>query len=517
MLVVYNIIKLFKYFLIIAIADGIMENDAFKHNRGDLNNETWTQLLLDFGFFDEQDNITMNLRRRFVLGAADWLAGNNGSLRNDKDLLGYTDTQWEYIWNTMLVDGAWAVPGVTDSEGNVIKENDAPELLIKYIAHELKCHILVFDLVLDRIHFISGNHLKQNNVVFESPLLLYATGSHFQSVFQYDHEFFINLAQDLETENVGIAASVGSTEGTNTEPCKGHDKESSKEGLSRASDMGPKRPNSAGPCSPTDDGEEKKKQSSIKPQVMAAKDVEVDAQYSQSFGKDSVEMADDMEFEMISKIRKKDRTPAQQKTFERIRIKRYRRKESPVESATRKAQDRESKKQRRQDESQEIKEKRCIKNREHMAEVRRSETEKQNEERLRKIREHTAEVRRSETKEQNDERLRKDREHTAEVRRSETKEQNEERLRKTRKHMVDVRSSETIEQNEERLRKKRENIAEVRRSETEKQRQERCKKNRKHMEKTRKSNSELQRLNKFQETVKYGPFSDVQSVSKICL
>ena len=170
-------INLFLSFLIIAIADGIMENEAFKHNAGDLHNETWTQLLMDFGFFDEEDNHIMDLRRRFVLGAADWLAGNNGSLRNDKDLLGYTDTQWEYIWNTMLVDGAWAVPGVTDADGNVIKENDAPELLINYIAHELRCHILVFDLVLDKIVFISGNHLKQKNVVFESPLLLYATGN----------------------------------------------------------------------------------------------------------------------------------------------------------------------------------------------------------------------------------------------------------------------------------------------------------------------------------------------------
>ena len=97
------------YLLIIAITDGIMENEAFKHKRGDLLNETWTQLLLDLGLFDENEDQTMDLRRRFVLGAADWLAGNNGSLRNDKEILGYTDTQWEYIWNTMLVDGAWAV------------------------------------------------------------------------------------------------------------------------------------------------------------------------------------------------------------------------------------------------------------------------------------------------------------------------------------------------------------------------------------------------------------------------
>ena len=149
-----------------------MENNAFKHKTGDMHDETWTQLMLDFGFFDDHENHIMDLRRRFVLGAADWCAGNNGSLRNDKEILGYTDQQWEFIWNTMLEDGAWAVPGITDDQGNVIKENDAPELLIKYIAHDLKCHIIVFDLVLDRIQFVSGNHLKQNNVVFDSPLLL---------------------------------------------------------------------------------------------------------------------------------------------------------------------------------------------------------------------------------------------------------------------------------------------------------------------------------------------------------
>ena len=72
----------------------------------------------------------MDLRRKFVCGASDWLAGNNGSLRNDKEILGYNDLQWEFIWNTMLVDGAWAVPGITDSNGNLIKENLAPELYL---------------------------------------------------------------------------------------------------------------------------------------------------------------------------------------------------------------------------------------------------------------------------------------------------------------------------------------------------------------------------------------------------
>ena len=89
----------------------------------------------------------------------------------------------------------------------------------------------------------------------------------------------------------------------------------------------------------------------------------------------------------------------------------------------------------------------------------------------------------------------------AEVRKSETGKQKQIRLSK----ISELRRAETKEQNAERIRKNREHMFEVRRSETERQRQERCKRNREHMEKTRRNNSELQRLNKFRETVKYGP------------
>ena len=143
----------------------------------------------------------MYLRRRFVLGAAEWMAGKNGSKQNNKELFEYTDTEWEFIWTTMLEDGAWAVPSIKDNQGNFVKENDAPEILIKYIAHDLKCHIIVFDLLLNRVQFLSGNHLKDNNVVFDSPLLIYTNGGHFQSVFQTDHSFFVSYARDLEAEN----------------------------------------------------------------------------------------------------------------------------------------------------------------------------------------------------------------------------------------------------------------------------------------------------------------------------
>ena len=182
--IIYYLICYIVVFLFVAISDGILNNDAFKHTTGDLNNETWTQLLLDFKFFDDVENHNMDMRRRFVLGAADWLAGGKSSHQNDKLLFGYSDTQWEYIWTTMLEDGAWAVPGIKDTHGNTMKENYAPEMLIKYIAHDLRCNIIVFDLVLDSIQFVSGNHLKSENVVFDSPLLMYSTGNHFQSVVQ---------------------------------------------------------------------------------------------------------------------------------------------------------------------------------------------------------------------------------------------------------------------------------------------------------------------------------------------
>ena len=165
-----------------------------------MKNETWTQLLLDMSFFDDTEDHIMDLRRRFVFGAA----GKHSSRQNDKLLFGYSDSEWEYIWTTMLEDGAWAVPSIKDVDGNTLKENYAPEMLIKYIAHELKCNIIVFDLVLDNIQFVSGNHLKSENVAFVSPLLIYSTGSHFQSVFQEDHDFFVNYANELEMSNVGV-------------------------------------------------------------------------------------------------------------------------------------------------------------------------------------------------------------------------------------------------------------------------------------------------------------------------
>ena len=184
--------------LIHAIADSILNNDALKHNGAEQLNKTWCNLLHELHFFEETEDHTMFLRTRWAMGAADWMSGGNDSKQNDKELFNYSDEEWSYIWATMLEDGAWAVPSIKDDFGNTTKENQAPEIFIKYIAHDLKCHIIIFDLMLGQIQFCSANHVKDNNVLFESPLLLYSTGGHFQAVFQKDHEHFINYAKELE-------------------------------------------------------------------------------------------------------------------------------------------------------------------------------------------------------------------------------------------------------------------------------------------------------------------------------
>ena len=185
-----------------AISDGILHNDALKHNGRDTKNQTWTEVLQSLKFFDDKEDHIMYLRTRFVLGASEYMAGNHGSKQNDKELFEYTDEEWKYIWSTMLEEGAWAVPSIKDKTGKTTKANWAPEILIKYIAHELKCHIIVFDLLLSTVQFISGNHVKDKNVVFDSPILIYSTGGHFQSVHPIDQEFFIKYAVELELENV---------------------------------------------------------------------------------------------------------------------------------------------------------------------------------------------------------------------------------------------------------------------------------------------------------------------------
>ena len=187
--------------LIHAITDSIINNDALKHNGKDGLNETWCKLLQDLQFYDEVEDHNMLLRTRWALGAAEWLSGENGSKQNDKEILGYSDEEWDFIWTTMLEDKAWAVPGLKDNLGNIVKSNEAPEMFIKYIAHDIKCHIIIFDLMLGQVQFCSANHLQDNNASFDSPILLYCTGGHFQSVFQKDHEYCISFSQELEVRN----------------------------------------------------------------------------------------------------------------------------------------------------------------------------------------------------------------------------------------------------------------------------------------------------------------------------
>ena len=192
-----------------------MNNDALKNNKAEHLSETWTNLVQDLKLFEEYEDHTIFLRNRWVLGSAEWMAGENGSKQNDKELFDYSDDEWQYIWSTMAEDKAWAVPSIKDSSGIVLKANFAPEIMIKYIAHDLKCHIIVIDLLLDSVQFCSGNHVKDDNVVFDSPLILYSTGGHFQSVFQIDHEFFISYARNLEDLNKGPSTS-SETDGLST-------------------------------------------------------------------------------------------------------------------------------------------------------------------------------------------------------------------------------------------------------------------------------------------------------------
>jgi hypothetical protein len=74
----------------------------------------------------------------------------------------------------------------------------------------------VFDLLLNSVQFLSGNHIKSGNVVFDSPLLIYTTGGHFQSIFPTDHEYFIRYARELEEKQDTNAPLVTITKSPKT-------------------------------------------------------------------------------------------------------------------------------------------------------------------------------------------------------------------------------------------------------------------------------------------------------------
>ena len=120
-----------------------MHNEAFRHTRNDELQQTWTNLLIDFGIFDNGSDPVTTLRRRLVMGASEWLSGKHGSKENEKVKFGYTEKEWEWIWSLMFENRAWAVPSLRDDKGNYLKENFASEMLIRYAAHEIRCHIII--------------------------------------------------------------------------------------------------------------------------------------------------------------------------------------------------------------------------------------------------------------------------------------------------------------------------------------------------------------------------------------
>ena len=296
----------------------------------------------------------MYLRRRFVLGAADWMAGNNGSLQNDKLVFDYTDDEWELIWKTMLEDAAWAVPGIKDAYGNVIKENYAPEILIKFIAHDLKCNILVFDLLLNSVQYVSGNHLKLDNVQFDSPLLLYATGSHFQSVVQQDHEFFVKYSEELEAGN---QLSIPTThENRNTEVATNVENKTPPAAKPKSDVIPMKISKFSSPRTERNSSQvltNKKKRSDK--ESKRKDNTKIENRFSTLSTLEGKCVNEDEIYEMVKTIKARDRTEEQQKLFLRVNRKKSRERKTAEEKAATKAQDKTNKAEKRKGETDEQK------------------------------------------------------------------------------------------------------------------------------------------------------------------
>ena len=462
-----------------------MNNDAFKHTATDSRNETWMELLVDFKIFEGMDDHIMYLRRRFVLGAAEWMAGKNGSMQNDKLLFDYTDREWEFIWTTMLEDGAWAVPSITDENGNFVKENNAPEILIKFIAHDLKSNIIVFDLQLNIIQFVSGNLLKSDNVVFDSPLLMYATGSHFQSVLQIDHEFFINYAKELEAKNNLVIPQMENIDHRN-EPinhltdAKEQDKTNYAKELNTGTnpvihqmEMSDYSSHQINPCTDTTKPDqillnstervtrsnrkeritENKESSQIRNKFSDCPILESQCQYFQSF-------------ELIKGIKPRNRTQEQKRLFERIRKQKLRDNESKSIRKKRMENDRESQKMKRLTETYEENKQRNTNRKEDYLQKRTNETSEETEHRNKTNRENVKQRRSKETAEETEQRITKIGESEKQKRSNETNEETIDRNTKKRKNQKQKRSNETAEETENRNTQKSENQKLKRSSET---------------------------------------------------
>ena len=72
--------------------------------------------MTELGLIQEKNNHIYNLRQRWVLGASLWLSGGNSSLQNLKEIFGYTDDEWQFVWSTMRKSGAWNVSSIKDSK-----------------------------------------------------------------------------------------------------------------------------------------------------------------------------------------------------------------------------------------------------------------------------------------------------------------------------------------------------------------------------------------------------------------
>ena len=447
--------------LVSAIADGVLNNDAFKNVDGESMNESWTNLIKDLKFFDKTiEDHTLYLRRRFVIGAKEWMAGMHGSKQNDKLLFDYSDSDWEYIWSTMLKDKAWAVPSVKDKDGKTVKANFAPEILIKYIAHELKSHIIVFDLLLNRVQYLSGNHIKDNNVVFDSPLLLYNTGGHFQSVFQQDHEYFIRFAKELEAENNGSTqglTSKGGAQGQGQKPVPSNSvSDPNQPRIDLLSSSKRKMEKVRLEANKSKSSENQNMQAQLKSaKRLKCKETNTDVQKhdfefclntNNRFQLLDVEPDSiDARIEVIKSIKPRNRTPEQKKELRALYQRRLREKEKEETKNARNDNNRKRMQLQREKETEEMVKVRKEKDRVRKQEQRNNETVEMAEIRKEKKRVKTQEQRKMETEEMAKVRKEKVKVRTQEQRKKDTVEMTETRKEKKRVSAQEQRKNETKE------------------------------------------------------------------------
>ena len=88
-----------------AIADFILNEEVIKMRR----HTSPADLSRDLEVYNMSGHNTMILRKRWVRGAYEWLAGKHGSLQNLKDVFQYTDDEWSFVWSTLIHDKTWNV------------------------------------------------------------------------------------------------------------------------------------------------------------------------------------------------------------------------------------------------------------------------------------------------------------------------------------------------------------------------------------------------------------------------